>query len=59
MTGIVDVKKQSIRACGQYTIKCLKELGIVNENQTGKIEIIINVNDGNLTSIFVSPEHRA
>jgi len=51
--------KEILRDLAKKNIDFLKKAGIIEEKHTGKITFEINVNQGNLTDIKVSPEIRA
>ncbi len=52
-------KKTSLRELAKKTLDNLKDLCIIDTNHTGKVTIEMNVNQGSLTDIKVSPEIRA
>ncbi len=51
--------KELLRDLAKKNIDFLRGIGIIEENHTGKITLEINMNQGNLTDIKVSPEIRA
>ena len=51
--------KDLLRDFAKKNIDFLKKAGIIEEKHTGKITLEINMNQGSLTDIKVSPEIRA
>lgn len=51
--------KEFLRGLAKTNIEFFKKSGIIEENHTGKIIIEINLNQGCLTDMKVSPEIRA
>ena len=52
-------RRELLRGYAKKTLDFLKETCIIEDKHTGKITIEINLNQGQLTDVKVSPEIRA
>lgn len=56
---MISGARELLRGLAKSNIDFFKESGIIEKNHTGKIIIEINLNQGQLTDVKVSPEIRA
>ncbi len=57
--GNLGNRKELLREFCKKNIDILKDLCIIESNHTGKVLIEINLNQGALTDVKISPEIRA
>jgi len=56
---MIEGAKELLRSIAKNNIDFFKKAGIIDDKHTGKITLEINLNQGVLTDVKVSPEIRA
>ncbi len=56
---MINGAKELLRGLAKQNIDFFKKAGIIEEGHTGKIILEMNLNQGSLTDVKVSPEIRA